>query len=335
MYDRFINGAQSAFVDWLDTEGNIINASDGGVIYADGAYHWYGMVMRPLGVAAGGQGGQTTTTGVAMYRSIDLYNWTYEGVILPCCDDPESDLYAPMRFERPKIIYNEVTKKYVLWCHFVKYPGDHGTVPGSGEAGVAVCDRVNGTYEFMGYTRPVDQDEIVRDSTLYQDRDNSAYFVYDRDVADNRCLYIVKLSDDYLSFTDEYRRIEAAYRREAAAILYHQGYYYMFTSGLTGWQTNPAKYFRAESLLGEWTDMGDPCVDDLNGTTFGSQSTFFLPVSGRPGCFILMAERHNTENFLHCSYIWLPVEFPAAGRMQVAYYESWKMEEIWGDQSKS
>ena len=42
-----------------------------------------------------------------MYESEDLLNWKYEGVILPVSNDPESELYAPLRFERPKIIYND------------------------------------------------------------------------------------------------------------------------------------------------------------------------------------------------------------------------------------
>ena len=36
----FYHGEINEFVDWYDTDGNIINASDGGIIYADGKYHW-------------------------------------------------------------------------------------------------------------------------------------------------------------------------------------------------------------------------------------------------------------------------------------------------------
>ena len=60
----------------------------------------------PLPFAGNGLGGQTTTKGVVMYESEDLYHWKYEGVILACSQGPESPLYAPMRFERPKIVYN-------------------------------------------------------------------------------------------------------------------------------------------------------------------------------------------------------------------------------------
>lgn len=329
VYGEFRNGQLEEYHPWLDTDGKIINASDGGIIYVEGKYYWYGMKLRALPYAPNGEGGQATTTGVVMYSSEDLYNWTYEGVILPCSNDPEDELYGPMRFERPKIIYNDKTGQFVMWVHYVKHPGDHGFEPGTAEAGVAACSTVNGRYEWLGFTRPIDSLGAVRDCTLYKDKDGAGYFIYDRNVNDDRCLHVMKLSDDYLSFTEVYSRIEAAGRREAAAVLFHNGYYFMFTSGLTGWQTNPAKYFRAENLLGPWTDMGDPCEEDSTGTTFESQSTYVFPVEGRPGLFIHMAERHNTENFENCSYIWLPVEFPTDDTVKLVYRESWRLEQFY------
>ena len=321
---KFINGKLSVFEDLYDTDGNIVNASDGGIIFAEGKYHWYGQALRNLPAKACGEGGQVTDIGVVMYESTDLVNWKYEGVILACSTNPESELYAPMRFERPKIIYNEKTKQYVLWCHYVAYPGDHGFEIGTGEAGVAVCDTVNGNYKWLGTTRPVDNNGIVRDCTLYKDIDGCAYFIFDRDISmieeDNRCLYIVKLSEDYLSCTSEYKRIDSAYRREGAAVVYHDGYYYMITSGLTSWDFNQAKYFRTKNLFGEWEDMGDPCIGDVNHTTFNSQTTAIFKVEGKD-MYIHMAERHNTENFLHCSYIWLPVEFHSDNTISLEYVE--------------
>lgn len=327
-YDEFTNGGWDDYFPWLDTDGNVINASDGGIICVDGKYYWYGMKLRPLPFGVDGSGGQTTTVGVVMYSSTDLYNWTYEGVILPCSLDPGHELYGPMRLERPKIIYNDRTKQFVMWVHYVQYPGDHGIASGTAEAGVASCAAINGQYEWHGFSRPVDNLGAVKDCTVYKDRDGTGYFIYDRVVDQDRCLYIVKLSDDYLSFTDVYRRIDAACRREAASVLYHNNYYFMFTSGLSGWAPNSAKYFRAESLLGPWTDMGDPCEDDATGTTFQSQSTYILPVERRPDLFIHMAERHNTENFERCSYIWLPVEFPTMDTVKLKYRKTWRLEQF-------
>ena len=328
------NGQLTEFVDWYDTNGEILNASDGGIIYADGVYHWYGMALRPLPFNSGDKGGQTTTTGVVMYASKDLYNWEYEGVILPCSKDPSHPLYGPMRFERPKIIYNERTKKYVLWCHYVKHPGNHGFTQGTAEAGVAVCDMVNGTYEWLGYTRPIDEKGYVRDCTLYKDKDGSAYFIYDRQTGDSwngpdvdRCLHIVKLSDDYTSCTKEYRRINEAYWREAAVLTYYDGYYFMITSDLTSWDFNQARYYRAKNLFGPWEDMGDPCVGDEEHLTFHSQGTYIFQVEGKEDLHIFMAERHNTENFLKCSYIWLPIQFGKDHTLQLEYKKEWRIGE--------
>lgn len=41
-----------------------------------------------------------------------------------------------------------------------------------------------------------------------------------------------------------------------------------------------------------------------------------------------MAERHNVENFLHCSYIWLPVEFLEGNRLQLTYQKELRLDEM-------
>ncbi len=325
--DKFSHGEINEFINWYDTDGKIINASDGGIIYADGKYHWYGMAFRPLPFVSGPNGGQMTDVGVVMYESSDLYNWKYEGVILEVSTDPESELYAPMRFERPKIIYNEKTKQYVLWCHYVKYPGNHGDGIGEADLGLAVCDTVNGKYKWLGYSRPIDSDGLVRDMTIYKDFDGSAYLIYDRHIKkqrEDRCLYVVKLSDDYLSFTDTYKRIETARLREAPAVSYKDGYYYIVTSGLTGWNTNQAKAFRTKHLLDIWEDIGDPCVDDVTHTTFNTQSTNAFTVK-ETGEQIIMLERHNTKCFLESSYVWLPINFNDDNTISLHYQKEWKI----------
>ena len=324
------HGEINEFIDWYDTDGNIINASDGGIIYVDGKYHWYGMALRALPVNGGPYGGQMTDIGVVMYQSEDLLNWEYEGVILAVSDDPSSELYGPMRFERPKIIFNEKTKQFVLWCHYVKYPGDHGDGHGDSDMGLATCDTVNGKYKWLGFTKPIDEKGWVRDMTVYKDFDGSAYLIYDRHTADpllgdktgglqgDRCLHVVKLSDDYLSFTSTYRRIDVAGWREAPVVAYKNGYYYIITSGLTGWETNQAKAFRTKHLLDRWEDIGDPCVDDITHTTFNTQGSNSFKIEGTD-IQIIMLERHNTSNFQRCSYVWLPIEFNSDNTISLRY----------------
>ena len=335
----FCHGEINEFIEWHDTDGNIINTSDGGIIYVEGTYHWYGMALRPLPVNCGPYGGQMTTVGVVMYKSKDLLNWKYEGVILEVTNDPESELFAPLRFERPKIIYNDKTKKFVLWCHYVKYPANHGNGVGEADLGVAVCETINGKYKWLGFSRPIDNYGWVRDMTVYKDINNDAYVIYDRHTPDpklgdktgglqgDRCLYVVKLSDDYLSFTNTYKRIDTAPWREAPAIAYKNGYYYIITSGLTGWETNQAKAFRTKSLLEDWEDIGDPCVDDYTNTTFNTQGTNVFCVE-ETELQIMMLERHNTACFEKSSYVWLPIRFNDYNTISLHYTKNWRLSDF-------
>jgi Glycosyl hydrolases family 43 len=329
-YSQFTNGAVTEHVAWSDNKGNLINAHDGGIIFAGGKYHWYGMALRPLPVANGPDGGQKTTVGVVMYSSSDLYNWTDEGVILACSPDPASPLHGPMRFERPKIIYNKSTRQYVMWFHYVGYPGDHGTKIGSGEAGAAVSSKVNGPYTFKGYSRPIDANGVVRDSTLFQDEDGAAYFIYDRDVPQpnpdaGRVLHIVKLTSDYLGFSSTYYEIANASRREAPVMFKHNGFYFLITSAETGWKNNAANYYRSTSIMGPYTELENPCVGPDPELTFDAQGTYAFPVQGKKSEIVFLAERHITTRMTDSSYIFLPIRFPTSSTLELQYLSAWRL----------
>jgi hypothetical protein len=42
----FNNGEVTERVKWLDTDGNLIKAHDGGILFVEGRYYWYGMELR-------------------------------------------------------------------------------------------------------------------------------------------------------------------------------------------------------------------------------------------------------------------------------------------------
>jgi hypothetical protein len=311
---QLTNGAVTEYVQWRDTSGKVINVHDGGVLYANGRYYWYG---QSLGTGA------ATTVGVVMYSSTDLYNWTYEGVILPVSTDPASPLRAPMRMERPKIVYNAATDRFVLWFHYVGYPGTHATTVGKADAGVASCSTVNGTYTFHGFQRPEGSSINVKDSTLFVDTDGTAYFVH-ASKEDTFTMYVDRLTADYrhaASFT----KLAGVTQREAPALLKRNGYYFLFTSGVTSWTPNRARYYRATSPMGPYASMGDPCLAPNNDTTYNSQSTYIFPVSGKNDAFILMTERHDANNIGRSSFIWLPIRFPTSSSIQIQYLPTWDL----------
>jgi hypothetical protein len=129
---------------WPDNNGVHINAHGGGVLFHDGAYFWFGEHKIE------GKAGNVAHVGVHVYSSRDLYNWKDEGVALAVSDDPKSPIMRGCILERPKVIFNARTKKFVMWFHLEpKDAGYSGAL-----SGVAVADNVTGPYQFAKAFRP-------------------------------------------------------------------------------------------------------------------------------------------------------------------------------------
>ncbi len=103
------------------------------------------------------------------------------------------------------------------------------------------------------------------------------------------------LTEDYMDIVERgSKKALVKQRREAPAVFKHRGMYYMVTSGCTSWAPNGALVHVAESMLGQWVTLGDPCVggeEDFGSITFFSQGTFVLPLPGLENTFIFMADR--------------------------------------------
>lgn len=47
-----------------------------------------------------------------------MVNWAFEGIVLfTVPDDTDHDLHPSKVLERPKVVYNAKTKKFVMWAH--------------------------------------------------------------------------------------------------------------------------------------------------------------------------------------------------------------------------
>lgn len=114
------------------------------------------------------QPGDSLFQTVACYKSKDLVQWEFVNDILKATTEGNSDLSPEGIIERPKIIYNKKTKKYVLWMHVDK-PGY-----AYARAGVAWSDTVCGDYTYVTSYRPLDT-YISRDMTVYVDDDGTGY----------------------------------------------------------------------------------------------------------------------------------------------------------------
>jgi hypothetical protein len=321
--DTFKNGEIGEFVKFQDVDGNHVEAHHGAIIFAEGKYWWYGQTFHRVPKVHNIW--PATETGVVMYSSEDLFRWKYEGVILPC--EPSGDLEGPMRFERVKILYNDSTKKYVMWFHHIGKHGGGVLNVGRADAGVASCDKVNGTYKWHGYQRPLGPKMTVKDCTLFKDEGGKGYFIFDSypvDFSVERCIYVARLSDDYLK-TTEVHKIPNATRREAPAMIKKNGYYFLITSGVTGFFPNAAGCHRAKNIFGPYEDLGNFCEGPRKEITFNSQSTYLLEVNDKPGSYIFIGDRWNRGDMRYSSHIWLPLEFPTDDTVKMRYHKAWDL----------
>jgi len=338
--DNFINISFHPGQVWYDKDSVPVNAHGGGILLYKGIYYWFGEHKTE------GTAGNTAQVGVHCYSSKDLYNWKNEGIVLPVVeDDPDHDLARGCILERPKVIYNARTGKFVMWFHLELKGSGYRTA----RSGVAVAGKVTGPYQYMGSFRPdsgvwpvnadskdkepVDSSiyrfsftggynpdeprdinilgrdfksgQMARDMTLFVDDDGTAYHIYASE--ENRTTHISQLSNDYLRPAGKYVRVFKDRYMEAPTLFKYHGRYYFIGSGCTGWEPNAARAAVAESIWGPWTELGNPCLGPDSALTFHSQGTFILPVAGKEGAFIFMADRWNPDNAIDGRYVWLPI----------------------------
>lgn len=170
--------------------------------------------------------------------------------------------------------------------------------------------------------------QMARDMTLFVDDDGRAYHIYASE--ENGVLHISQLADDGLTSAGQYVRVFPGRFNEAPAVFKRRGRYYLMSSGCTGWAPNAARSAVADSIWGPWRELGNPCtgVNPQNGRgtdkTFGGQSTFVLPVAGRPDVFIAMFDLWRPDDAIDGRYLWLPVRFEA-DRFTIPWLDEWDL----------
>jgi hypothetical protein len=332
---------------WKDTEGNPINAHGGGLLQHKGVRYWYGEAKsgrtflpdcnKPWG------GTRVDVTGVSCYSSTNLYEWRNEGLaLMAVTNDVRHDLHPSKVLERPKVIYNRATRKFVMWMHIdsVDYK--------LARAGVAISDSPTGPFKYLGSFRPnagiwpvnvTESDKVAdrsnalsrgfkngqmsRDLTVFVDDDQKAYLFYSSE--ENATMHVSLLADDYLSPSGKYARIFVDRSMEAPAVFKRGSKYYLIASGCTAWAPNAARLAVAESIFGPWEELGNPCVGKDSELTFKSQSTFVLPNPARKDEFIFMADRWNQWNLPDSRHVWLPLVFNSTEKPSLQWLGRWSL----------
>ena len=303
---------------WPDDKGVHINAHGGGILRVGDTYYWFGEHKTE------GSAGNLAQVGVHCYSSKDLYNRKDEGIALSVVpDDTTSHIVKGCVLERPKVIYNKKTGKFVMWAHVES--ADYSKAC----AGVAVSDFPNGPFTYLGSFRP--NNAMSRDQTVFVDDDGRAYQFYSSE--NNETMYISLLTDDYLKPSGRFTRNFIKESREAPAVFKHKGKYYMLSSGCTGWDPNVAEIAVADSIMGTWKTIGNPCTGPDADKTFYAQSTYVQPVIGKKNAYIAMNDRWKKKDLEDSRYVWLPVLIKD-GAITIPWHEKWDLT-VFDKQKKS
>ncbi|KAK3290526.1 glycosyl hydrolase [Chaetomium fimeti] len=267
---------------WTTPDGQHLQAHGAGLIELNGTYYMVGE----------DKSGGHSFSNVNCYSSTDLVQWKLEGALLSRTGS--GDLGPNRVVERPKVIYNDKTRKYVLWMHM------DSSNYGEARVAVATGDTVCGKYQYIRSFQPLGRES--RDMGLFKDDDGKGYLLTeDR----NYGLRIVALSDDFLTpTTDVFSwKLEGGNRVEAPAMVKLGNTYFMFASMMTGWDANENQYTTSTSLGSGWS--GWKKFADSGSKTYTSQTTYILKTSETSA--IYMGDRWMKDNLMASTYIWLPL----------------------------
>jgi Glycosyl hydrolases family 43 len=336
---------------WLDTKGERIHTHGGSIITVDGVFYWYGENKERSTAGSG-----IWHYGVRCYSSTDLYNWEDRGLIIPPeLDDETSPLHPQQYLDRPHIIFNERTRKFLCWIKVMTAgePTQRSTV--------LEADSILGPYRIVrSWLRPLgmnagDFDLVVDPS------DGKGYYYFGRVHSELIC---ADLTDDYTDVTGYYSthfpRRRPPFAREAPSYFTRDGLHYLITSGTSGYYPNPSEIAVAPSYHGPFTVLGDPHVDDASRTSFHTQISSVFKHPFKKDLYIAIGDRwlpHYTDDSSEAlrlfeehyaqeqggdvepireltkidtstaDYVWLPLRFDGS-MAYLDWTEEWRIEDF-------
>jgi hypothetical protein len=265
---------------WLDTGGKPIQAHGGSILQVGTLYYWYGENKE---FTTGKT--EVYTWGVRCYSSTDLYNWDDLGLIIPPnVDDRHSPLHPAAGLDRPHILHNARTGKFVCWIKLLL--GNQQT------RAVLVADQITGPYQLVRKdVLPLGMSAGDYDLVVSPD-DGKAYMYFERVHSELIC---ADLTDDYTDFTGYYSthfpRPGPPLVREGLAYFRRNHKHYVASSGTTGYFPNPSEIAMAETFHGPFTLLGDLHPTDRSRTSFNSQITSVFRHPKKQDLYIALADR--------------------------------------------
>jgi len=299
---------------WLDSHGRQIRAHRGSFIEESGTTYWFGeeLATEPNEI-------------INVYRSSDLYNWTFSGVA--------ANVGVPMG--RPKVLYNDSTGYYVMLCQSNKF--------------VLACTSSSIVGPFMVASQFMPNDEEVDELNAFKCPETGrAFLMYTTasSVEDKYVLRVVEMTSDMLNVTSSYSTIRGNWIAPVGFYAPQVQRYFVWGS-LAG--DSPASVTSAiphnftvyctSNLAGAETSWHESRNPGGSATGQGGHAATVLPY--RNGAnetrFVLVAyhydwRRHGNERQHYNPgpargrYVWLPMDIRSDGGVRLKYREQWTLD---------
>jgi hypothetical protein len=305
----FSPGAIYSGVPWLDTTGQLVNAHGVGFIKVDSTYYMVGEQRSGANDTYSGDpiNDEDSFTGVSLYSTTDFIDWTFVGTVVKPM--PGTILAPPYYGERPKILFNASTKKYVLYIKMLNYVGNPPTY--TGYYAVLTSSAIAGPYAYHGNLNLT----AANDFQVFQDTDGAQYFVRHQGT-------LYKLSADGLSIQGT---VAQNIQSGEAPVLFKAGSTYFWQSSKgTYWHANDNSYSTSSSLTGAWAAHGTFCPQ--GSLTWQSQSTAVVPVTGSSGTtYVYVGDRWTNGDLPASTLVIQPLTLSGATESISTYHPAWRL----------
>ena len=336
----------------LDTDGNPINAHDGGMYEFDGLFHLYGTAYahcHQAGPTCDGECGYYYNT-FSLYTSPDLVNWTLvSNNILPAMTTD----HATCPYWECNVAYNPLTQLYMMSY----WDGKYGYL--GGQVAMASSNTSYGPFTPITPITLAGTNDTGSTVNLFVDRHHNGWMRYGANDEPRR--HIVELLNaNWTDTTGKYAVIflkEDFMRYEGGGMFERHGLYYVMLGGeccFCQWGGS-ARVFVATDPLGEWIDQTQVnyCADGTlapdSGLVYTQNTCSLNNVTGTN--FTIPAQQFNvfqartaSHGTLHVYFgemfrsapsgwkdedgqAWIPLSFSGTGTMRpMQWMDEWTVE---------
>ncbi len=298
-----------------------------------GWWYMYGINLDCNGIATFGY------LGVDTYKSADLRNWIFVNTVIG--PSLGTQVNSSTYFARPWVAYNASTARYVLWINSASRPT------------VYTAPSPEGPWTFVAQYTSLNGWISNGDPCWFLDSDGiSAYLVF----TSNFNAVFNKLtaawtnvdgvnfaSYDVASTFGEQGGSGDGTKLDGPHMFKRGNTYFFMSNAQWNWAPMVNCYATSSNPLGPWTNKGNPFQavqggNPDNSVAFGAQNNYPIFIPGR-NAFIYTGDAYNTglpgtvststtANFQACTLFYLPIIFPTASTMSIAWNPSWALDNV-------